>query len=535
MQALAPYRVDNAIILAAGFGTRLVPFTYDVPKALLKINGIPMIEHQIEQLIERGITEIHVVVGYLKECFDYLVEKYGVKLTYNPEYAQKNNFASLYCVREQLKNSYVLVADDWMSENIFNRYEYQTWICGVFYEGFTSEWVAHLGAHDRITSIDLQGADGWGMIGPAYFDRAYSAQFSQKLEAHYLRPDTANHYFEHIIRENLKTMPIALNRQLSSVVYEFEDLEQLRAFDPTYRTNTNNAIIQEIARVFAVGEDSITNIEPLKEGMTNQSFVFSLGGGDRYVFRLPGKGTDQLISRTNEKRVYDLLEPLALAEEIISFDATTGNRIARFYPDVRVADAHNDDDLALSMRLIRDFHARKLVASHRFDLVQMIDHYQGLCQEVQAIRFMDFDVVEQQARELLSVKERLAVPEILCHADAVPTNILIFSDGSCRLIDWEYAGMGDPIMDISMYGIYAYFDRARLDQSFALYLGRAPQRQEALRFYLHVALGGFLWSMWAEYKQAMGQEFGEYPLLMYRYMKDFYKLLKDEGYLEEDV
>ena len=78
------YKVDQAIIMAAGFGSRLVPLTYDTPKGLLKVHGEPMVERQIKQLKEVGIDDITIVVGYLKESFDYLCDKYGVKLLYNP-------------------------------------------------------------------------------------------------------------------------------------------------------------------------------------------------------------------------------------------------------------------------------------------------------------------------------------------------------------------------------------------------------------------------------------------------------------------
>ena len=88
---LEEHKVDNAIIMAAGFGSRFVPMTYETPKGLLDVNGEVMIERQIRQLQEVGINDISIVVGYLKETFEYLTEKFGVKLIYNPDYSIKNN------------------------------------------------------------------------------------------------------------------------------------------------------------------------------------------------------------------------------------------------------------------------------------------------------------------------------------------------------------------------------------------------------------------------------------------------------------
>ena len=87
---LAPYKVDGALIIAAGFGSRFVPLTFETPKGLLEVFGERMIERQIRQLHEAGVYDITIAVGYLKEKFEYLIDKYDVKLLYNPEYSCKN-------------------------------------------------------------------------------------------------------------------------------------------------------------------------------------------------------------------------------------------------------------------------------------------------------------------------------------------------------------------------------------------------------------------------------------------------------------
>ena len=70
--SLAPYRVTNAVLMAAGYGRRLAPITDTVPKGLLQIRGEVLVERQIEQLIAAGIEEIFLVVGYRKDQFSYL-------------------------------------------------------------------------------------------------------------------------------------------------------------------------------------------------------------------------------------------------------------------------------------------------------------------------------------------------------------------------------------------------------------------------------------------------------------------------------
>jgi thiamine kinase-like enzyme len=99
-------------------------------------------------------------------------------------------------------------------------------------------------------------------------------------------------------------------------------------------------------------------------------------------------------------------------------------------------------------------------------------------------------------------------------------------DGSVRLIDWEYAGMCDPIMDISMYAIYSYYSQAEMDTLLRVYLQREPNANEKERLYMYAALGGYLWALWTEYKQSFGVEFGDYGMKMYRYAKEYYNHLQ---------
>lgn len=100
----------RAIILAAGFGMRMVPINTEMPKGLLEVNGEPLIERIIKQLHEVGIQEIYVVVGFMKEKYEYLMDEYGVELVVNPDYASKNNLHSLKLVKEHLENHTLFLA-----------------------------------------------------------------------------------------------------------------------------------------------------------------------------------------------------------------------------------------------------------------------------------------------------------------------------------------------------------------------------------------------------------------------------------------
>ena len=117
---------ERAVILAAGFGMRMIPINSEAPKALVQVHGETLIERQIRQLHEAGIKNIVIVVGFMKEQFEYLIDRYGVHLIVNAEYARKNNLSSL-ALADNLENCYVVPGDVYCKENPFRRHELYSW------------------------------------------------------------------------------------------------------------------------------------------------------------------------------------------------------------------------------------------------------------------------------------------------------------------------------------------------------------------------------------------------------------------------
>ncbi len=118
VSAMRPYRVDNAVIMAAGFASRCAPLSYEKPKGLFTVKGEILIERQIRQLKEAGVSEIYVVVGYMKELFFYLEKKLGVKIIVNDDYYRRNNTSSLFAARYFLRNTFICSSDNYFTVNV---------------------------------------------------------------------------------------------------------------------------------------------------------------------------------------------------------------------------------------------------------------------------------------------------------------------------------------------------------------------------------------------------------------------------------
>ena len=528
LDCLSAFKVDRAVIMAAGFGSRFVPLTFETPKGLLEVFGERMIERQIKQLHEVGIYDIVIVVGYLKEHFDYLIDKYNVKLVYNPDYSAKNNISTLHYAAEYItgSNVYILSSDNWMRTNMYHRYEPYSWYSSIYMEGDTNEWVLKFNKRHEITDITVGGRDAYVMYGPVYFSKDFSHVFMPILEKAFAAPGSDDWYWENVLMNEIKnknmTLPaMHINPQPPGQVYEFENLEELRSFDDKYKENSGNVALELIAKVFDIPQSHIRGLRTLKAGMTNKSFLFEVND-QSYICRIPGKGTDLLIDRKHEYDSYMAVKELHITEKIIYFDKESGYKISKFYEGSRNADPKDTKEMSRCMELLKSLHDKHIQVGHSFDIAERIKYYTELCKESGGISFEDVAFVQKNMKILLDVLDNMKSQTCLCHIDSVVDNFIITSDNRVKLIDWEYAGMAEPIIDIAMCAIYSYYTKEEADALLESYLRRQPTACEYKKLYAYMALSGYLWALWTVYKSNIGEEFGEYSLKMYRYAKDFF-------------
>ena len=267
----------------------------------------------------------------------------------------------------------------------------------------------------------------------------------------------------------------------------------------------------------------IYNIESLKAGMTNRSFLFNCAG-QKYIFRIPGEGTDKLINRREEYDVYQQIKDRGICDEVIYMNPENGYKITKFIEGSRNCDAYNEADTKACMEFLKAFHQLKLTVKHEFDLFGQIEYYEELRGDQSA--YHDYTTVKDHVFELKEFIDGLSKDYCLTHIDAVPDNF-IFAGNDIHLIDWEYAAMQDPHVDIAMFAIYSLYDKQHTDSLIDIYFEGKCNTITRAKIYTYVSVCGLLWSNWCEYKRNLGVEFGEYSLRQYRYAKDYYKYAKD--------
>ena len=302
LEALEPYRVNNAVILAAGASTRFIPLSLEQPKGLFEVKGERLIERQIKQLQDAGIDDITIVLGYKKEMFYYLKDKYDVKFVINDSFNIKNNIESLYLVKNELKNTYICVSDSYYIENPFNRFEYRTFYSGYYGRVSSDEVYADIDVDDRIVKIKRDINEGNVLMGHSFWNKDFSDSFINLIEQIRDGGQYNNCYWELLLMDRLHDLaPIHFKQYKQGNIFEFDYFDELRKFDSQYLGHTHSEIIRNIKLVFRCDEEDIVDFRNVSEGMTNTSFIFKIDGVD-YIYRHPGDGTESIINRRNEKK-----------------------------------------------------------------------------------------------------------------------------------------------------------------------------------------------------------------------------------------
>lgn len=514
----------NAIILAAGFGMRMVPINTETPKGLLEIKGERLIERTIRQLHEVGITEIYVIVGFMKEQYEYLIDEYGVDLIVAPDYAAKNNLHSLKTATDHLSNSYIIPCDIWCEKNPYSRNELYSWY--MVSDLVDDDSTVRVNRKQELV-VQKEQAGGNAMIGICYLLEAEAETVRERLEelGRDSRYDGA--FWEETLYQKDRMIVTARVVHAADAV-EINTYEQLREIDSDSSQLQTDAI-QVICEALGAQQDEVTNITVLKKGMTNRSFLFSCKN-KKYIMRIPGEGTDQLINRRQEAAVYQTIAGRKICDEIAYINPENGYKITEYLEGARVCNAENEEDLQKCMKKLREFHGQKLRVDHSFDLFGQMEYYESLWEGTPSA-YKDYEKTKAHVLQLKDYIEENAGEQVLTHIDAVPDNFLFVQENGkeeIRLIDWEYAGMQDPHVDIAMFCIYSLYKKEQVDHLIDLYFEGNCDERIRIKIYCYIAVCGLLWSNWCEYKRKLGVEFGEYSLRQYRYAKDYYKIVQQE-------
>ena len=238
---LEPYRVERAIIMAAGLGSRLMPVTINTPKPMVKVNGKKIIETLLDALVSVGIEEIYVVRGYLKENFQLLLDKYPmIKFVDNPQYATANSISSIYYAREHISNAYIMEADLYLSNpDILSRYQYKSNGLGIKAEKVEDWYFSAVdGRITRLNKYDVP-ADGesdlYTEVGISYVNGEDGKRLAKHIADVFESEGGTEVYWDQVQYDiHIDEYDFAIRECLREDIVEIDSFKELVEIDNTY-------------------------------------------------------------------------------------------------------------------------------------------------------------------------------------------------------------------------------------------------------------------------------------------------------------
>ena len=301
--ALEPYRVHDAVILAAGLSHRLSPIGYSVPKGLMPLHGELLVERLIRQLREAGVERISLVVGYLADQYRYLGEKYGVEFIYNDLYESRDISYSLACALDRLSACYVTYCDIYSADNPFRSHEYRAYYAfrpvAEHGDDPVGEWFADVTDDGAITAIRVDGedpiteADTHYMFGHYYFDPAWGERlkpfFTEVLAT---GADTGEHsraedWWEWDWYHDVAAFPPMDERDYPCGMMEESDgVDEFVAHDPAFLRTVVSPDLDRICAALGCGRDDLSELYPADDERGPASHLRA--NGAEYLYRPDG-------------------------------------------------------------------------------------------------------------------------------------------------------------------------------------------------------------------------------------------------------
>ncbi len=518
------YRVNNAVILAAGGGDISAKSVYSLPKGLYVKDGETLIERQIRQLKEVGIDDITVVVGYKQEMYFFLAEKWGVKLAVNVAPA-KGNILSLAADGVELSSTYVLNCDNYFAENPFSLYEHGAFHATIWKEDTSHELVVRKNHGGRILEVRPGDGPGECVYGHAYFDPAFSHRFKQLLAEQLPEFRTDVMFWEEFVSRNADDLDMFARGYSPDFLLEFDSIQEIQNVDGLFMDNVSERVNEKICSILDCGPDEVSEIEILQKGLTNILFTFVVRGR-KYIFRYPGDFSEAFIHRDREVRAQKLAAKAGVDTTYVYIDES-GCKLSEFREGCKDLSGVYYKDLGFMCEL-----ARKIRAMHDEsegmddwrdfynDPMESADDLMRMASQMKGNLFERFAADREAVGRLFAYAERDGVGKRMCHNDINADNVLV-TGSTFDVIDWEFAGFNDPAYDFGrVIGGYDC-DDPDVAAIVSAYLGRQCTELERLHWLAYAAIHNWYYFNWALYVESIGNSSRDWMIFFYRQVKKF--------------
>ena len=264
---------------------------------------------------------------------------------------------------------------------------------------------------------------------------------------------------------------------------------------------TDIAIARKAMAAIPLLEDHVGPITRLG-GLTNLVFHVS-----DYCLRIPGKGTEEYINRAHEAVAAREAAKAGVSPEVLYFDARDGVMVTRFIAGAQTMSPAtfklNAGAAGRAGEAFRRLHTSGAVFPFRFELFSMIDDYLKVLSTKDVALPSGYHDVVREAEDIRSALAAHPLPNVACHCDPLCENFLDTGE-RMWIVDWEYAGMNDPMWDLGDLSVEGRFAEAQEEEMIRAYFGGEAQPAERGRIVIYKAMCDLLWTLWGLIQLAGG-------------------------------
>lgn len=510
LKALEPYRVKRAMIMAAGFGSRMVPITLTTPKPLVKVNGIRIIDTIIDALLEKGIDDITIVRGYLKHKFNELLIKYPMlKFIDNDLYNESNNIYSICLAKDKLQNSYIFDGDLFLyNKDLIEKYQYSSNFAAFVVEK-SDDWCLQT-KRNRITAFVRGGEKTWQEIPISYWNEKDGKRLAKDVVEVYNFPGGKELLWEHVpLTKCVNNYNLQIRECKREDTMEIDTFNELCQIDSSYlnysnpKVNIEKSTINNICRILKCEPRDICGIEFMKIGLTNVSFKFSVDNKN-YVYRKPGDNTKKFINRKSEVYSEKVARNLGLDKTVVYIDEK-GWKLSRYLENSTQINPYDEDDQRAAMKLIKKLHDAKIVSDYDFDYVEETQRFIEMFKKENSVDFTPYEHIHSEMIKINKNLERRKYKKVLCHNDYWFWNILKNDKNELTLIDWEYSGNAYPASDVAYFVSSLNFNNNDYLKLAEIYEEHKLDDKEKWYYNSVLAIVLWYWYVWALFKESDGK------------------------------